>query len=426
MSLSNRAILSLALPSVVSNITVPLLGMVDTAIVGHMGDTKYIAAIALGGTAFSMMYWVFAFLRMSTSGLIAQAYGAGNEALATDVLRKSLLLAAAIASLILVLQLPLFHGAVFLTSARADVLDELRTYFFTCVWGAPAILLNYSLSGWFIGRQDTRTPMFAAILQNVMNIVLSLFFVYLLDMGILGVALGTVLGAWSGTFYMLFRLRRSACGLLSATEQGIAWGSLFSINRDIFLRTLCLVSVTVYFTRAGSEQAEGILEANTILMQLFMFFSFFIDGFANAGEALSGRFYGAGDKCGLRDSIRALFRWGAGMGSLFALLYLLAGQYVLQLLTNHPQVLAVAADYLPWLCAMPLLAFPAFVWDGIFIGLTRSRQMFLSMLIAMLVFFALWFSLRQSIQNHALWLAFDAYLLTRGVVQWRMYARGQA
>lgn len=424
--MNNRAILSLALPSIVSNITVPLLGMVDTAIVGHMGDAKYIAAIALGGTAFSMMYWVFAFLRMSTSGLIAQAYGAGNDALAQDVLRKSLFLAAAIASLILVLQLPLFHGAVFLTSARTDVLDELCTYFFTCVWGAPAILLNYSLSGWFIGRQDTRTPMFAAILQNVMNIVLSLVFVYLLDMSILGVALGTVLGAWSGTVYMSFRLRRSVSGLLSATAQGIAWGSLFSINRDIFLRTLCLVSVTVYFTRAGSEQAEGILEANAILMQLFMFFSFFIDGFANAGEALSGRFYGAADGRGLRDSIRALFRWGAGLALSFALLYFLAGEYILQMLTNHPRVLALAADYLPWLCAMPLLSFPAFVWDGIFIGLTRSRQMFLSMLCAMLVFFALWLVLRQSIQNHALWLAFDAYLLTRGVVQWRMYARGQA
>ncbi len=418
----NRAILSLALPSIVSNITVPLLGMVDTAIVGHMGDARYIAAIALGGTAFSMMYWVFAFLRMSTSGLIAQAYGAGNEPLAMDVLRKSFLLAVAIASLILLLQFPLFHGAALLTVARAEALDEFATYFFTCVWGAPAILLNYSLSGWFVGRQDTRTPMYAAILQNVMNIVLSAGFVYLCNMGIRGVALGTVLGAWSGTLYMAFCLRRFVRPLLMIKGQGIGWGSLFSINRDIFLRTLCLVAVTVYFTRAGSEQTAGVLEANAILMQLFIFFSFFIDGFANAGEALSGRFYGAGDMCGLRDSIRALFRWGAGMALAFALLYFLAGQYVLQLLTNHQQVLAVAAEYLPWLCVMPLLAFPAFVWDGIYIGLTRSRQMFMSMLLAMLVFFVLWFALRQFIQNHALWLAFDAYLLTRGMMQWWMYS----
>ncbi len=397
--------------------------MVDTAIVGHMGDARYIAAIALGGTAFSMMYWVFAFLRMSTSGLIAQAYGADDEVLATDVLRKSLLLAAAIASLILLLQFPLFRGAAWLTAARAEALHEFATYFFTCVWGAPAILLNYSLSGWFIGRQDTRTPMYAAILQNVVNIILSASFVYLLDMGIRGVALGTVLGAWSGTLYMAFCLRRSARSLFSPIGQGIGWGSLFSINRDIFLRTLCLVAVTVYFTRAGSEQTTGILEANAILMQLFIFFSFFIDGFANAGEALSGRFYGAGDRRGLSDSIRALFRWGAGMALLFALSYSIAGKFVLQLLTNHPQVLAVAADYLPWLCVMPLLAFPAFVWDGIFIGLTRSRQMFLSMLCAMLVFFVLWFAMRHIIQNHALWLAFDAYLLTRGVMQWLMYSR---
>ncbi len=397
--------------------------MVDTAIVGHMGDSKYIAAIALGGTAFSMMYWVFAFLRMSTSGLIAQAYGADNETLAKDVLRKSLLLAAAIASLILLLQFPLFHGAALLTAARAEALDEFSTYFFTCVWGAPAILLNYSLSGWFIGRQDTRTPMYAAILQNVMNIVLSASFVYLCDMGIRGVALGTVLGAWSGTFHMTFCIRHLTHSQLLHKRQGIGWGSLFTINRDIFLRTLCLVAVTVYFTRAGSEQTPGILEANAILMQLFIFFSFFIDGFANAGEALSGRFYGAGDERGLRESIRALFRWGAGMALSFALFYFFAGQYVLQLLTNHVQVLAVAADYLPWLCIMPLLAFPAFVWDGIYIGLTRSRQMFLSMFFAMLVFFTLWLALRQSIHNHALWLAFDAYLLMRGLMQWWMYSK---
>ncbi len=396
--------------------------MVDTAIVGHMGDSKYIAAIALGGTAFSMMYWVFAFLRMSTSGLIAQAYGADDEVLATDVLRKSLLLAAAIASLILLLQFPLFRGAAWLTAARAEALHEFAVYFFTCVWGAPAILLNYSLSGWFIGRQDTRTPMFAAILQNVMNIVLSASFVYLLNMGIRGVALGTVLGAWSGTFYMTFCLRRSARFLFSPIGQRIGWDSLFSINRDIFLRTLCLVAVTVYFTRAGSEQTPGILEANAILMQLFIFFSFFIDGFANAGEALSGRYWGAGDKHGLQESIRALFRWGGGVALLFSLFYLLFGSNVLQLLTSQSQVLAIAATYLPWLCVMPLLAFPAFVWDGIFIGLTRSRQMFMSMLCAMLVFFALWFALRHTIHNHALWLAFDAYLLTRGVVQWWMYS----
>lgn len=397
--------------------------MVDTAIVGHMGDSKYIAAIALGGTAFSMMYWVFAFLRMSTSGLIAQAYGAGNETLAKDVLRKSLLLAAAIASLILLLQFPLFHGAALLTAARAEALDEFSTYFFTCVWGAPAILLNYSLSGWFIGRQDTRTPMYAAILQNVMNIVLSASFVYLCDMGIRGVALGTVLGAWSGTFHMTFRIRHLAHSQLLHKRQGIGWGSLFTINRDIFLRTLCLVAVTVYFTRAGSEQTPGILEANAILMQLFIFFSFFIDGFANAGEALSGRFYGAGDERGLRESICALFAWGVGIALTFALFCFFAGQYVLQLLTNHAQVLAVAADYLPWLCIMPLLAFPAFVWDGIYIGLTRSRQMFLSMFFAMLVFFVLWFTLRQFIHNHALWLAFDAYLLMRGLMQWWMYSK---
>lgn len=417
----SREILRLAIPSIVSNITVPLLGMVDTTIVGHLGSPAFIAAISLGGTAFSVLYWLFAFLRMSTSGLVSQAFGAADEGRSADVMRKSLSLGMAISAGILLLQVPLFHFVLWLTPARQDVLLPLQTYYYMCVWGAPAILLSYCLSGWFIGRQDTKTPMFAAILQNVVNILLSLFFVYTLDMSIRGVALGTVLGAWSGMLFMLLRLRRWDFSQKSA--RFIGWGRFFSINKDIFFRTLCLVAVTVYFTRAGSLQREGVLEANAVLMQLFMLFSFFMDGFANAGEALSGRFYGSRDALRLGEMIRELFVWGGGMGIFFSLIYRMGGEWLLSVFTDQRSVLLTARDFLPWIWVMPLAGFAAFLWDGVFIGLTRSRQMFQSMASAMLVFFGLWFSLRGWLGNHALWLAFDAYLLTRGMLQWSLYKK---
>lgn len=417
----DREILRLAVPSIVSNITVPLLGMVDTTIVGHLGDSAYIAAISLGGTAFSVLYWVFAFLRMSTSGLVAQAYGVGDDSLSGDVMRKSLLLGLGISVAILLLQVPLFHLVLLLTPARPDVLLPLHTYYNMCVWGAPAILLSYCLSGWFVGRQDTRTPMFAAILQNVANILLSMFFVYRMGMGIKGVALGTVLGAWSGMFFMLFRMEMPAS--VSKKSRFIGWGRLFSINKDIFFRTLCLVTVTVYFTRAGSLQREGVLEANAVLMQLFMLFSFFMDGFANAGEALGGRLYGNKDAGSLRKMILDLFAWGGGTAVFFSLFYMVCDEWVLSVFTDQRVVLQTAREFLPWIWIMPMAGFSAFLWDGVFIGLTRSRQMFVSMAASMLLFFILWFFFRGVLSNHALWLSFDTYLLARGFFQWYMYKK---
>lgn len=413
----DRAILRLALPSIVSNITVPLLGMADTAIVGHMGNAAFIAAISLGTTAFSMIYWVFSFLRMSTSGLVAQAYGARDKAMAADVMRRSLALSIGIALFLLICQQPLFRVTAFLMHARTDVLPYLHTYFFTAIWGAPSILLNYSLSGWFIGQQDTRTPMWAAILQNIANILLSLYFVYGLHGGIAGVAWGTVSGTWTGTLFMIFRLNIRL--LLKPTDRKVR-NHLLSTNVDIFLRTLCLVCVTVFFTRAGSMQVQGILEANTLLMQFFVLFSFFADGFANAGEALAGNYQGANDKRGLRTLVRHLHRWGLGMALCFVLLYTLSGPLVLSFFTNQSTVRNLAINFLPWLCLLPLTSYAAFIWDGIFIGLTRSRQMLWSMLAGMFTFFLLWFTLHPLLNNHALWLAFDAYLGMRGLAQWKM------
>lgn len=423
-ALSNIAfsspVLRLALPSILSNITVPLLGMVDTAIVGHMDSPIYLAAIAMGSTMLSMMYWIFNFLRMSTTGLVAQAYGAANEVLALAHLRRSLIIALFIGLLLLLFQQLFYALALSIMQVRSEVYPALSTYFFTCVWAAPAVLMSYSLMGWFVGHRNTRIPMLAALLQNILNIVFSLFFVYVIDCGICGVALGTVLGSWCGVGYMFYRLRLSGIGF-SDLMYGCWNFSLVSktsyYTQDIafFLRTLCLVLVTVYFTRAGSRQSESILAANSVLMQLFVLVSFFMDGFANAAEALCGEFYGAGNRMGMHRILRVLMCWGLCVALFFCILYLIAGPWLLSLLTNQTEVLALAVKYLPWLVYMPLCAFLAFMWDGIFVGLTRGVWMLWGMVVSVVIFFLLWFLLEDNLANHALWLCFDTYLLVRGL-----------
>lgn len=423
MRLRRSPILALALPSVVSNITVPLLGLADTAIVGHMGEARFIGAIAIGNTIFSLVYWLFAFLRIGTTGLTSQAYGAGDGSEVRQTLRLSLALATGIAFLILLLQVPLFAVASYVMRPEEGVAEAVYTYFHTAVWGAPAVLGGYGLTGWFVGCQNTRIPMWAAILQNLSNVLFSLSFVYGLHWGVAGVAAGTVLGLYLGFSFLLWHARAAWLGG-GADVFRRPWQRFFRVNRDIFLRTLCLVCVTVCFTAAGSRQGGGVLEANALLMQFFVLFSYFMDGLANAGEALSGKYAGAGRRRAIRVLVRRLFLWAWALGLLFAVVYTLQGEAFVHLLTDQANVRQVAQVFLPWVWVLPLFGLSAFVWDGIFIGLTLTRGMLLSMLASSVLFFALWFALKDAWGNHALWLAFDAYLLTRGLVQWRIMKRG--
>ena len=433
----NSQILRLALPSVVTNITVPLLGLVDTTIVGHMGRAEHIAAVAIGTTIFNMTYWLFGFLRMGTTGLVSQAHGEGNEAAVREGLVRSLLLGLFFSLCLLFLQVPILRLALWLMQPSQEVARYAAEYFRVCIWGAPAVLASYSLTGWFIGRQDTRTPMWVAILQNLLNILCTLLFVFGFGMGVSGVALGTVAGVYGGCLFAAHRARRedrrhSESTGTSIGETGRGTGreagmnlkdsmrSLFSASSVyiyIFLRTLCLVAVTVYFTTAGSRMGTLTLDANTLLMQFFIVFSYFTDGLANAAEALSGDYVGRGDGDGLRQVVRRLFLWGFTLALLFTLLYAAAGSSLLALLTNQPSVLAFARPYLPWVFVVPLVSFAAFVWDGVYIGMTLAARMFLSMFLSAVVFFSLWFLLGSRYGNHALWLAFLAYLGTRSLMQ---------
>lgn len=433
MTQINRKILHIALPAIVSNITVPLLGLVDVSIVGHLGDTAYIGAIAVGGMIFNVMYWLFGFLRMGTSGITSQSYGRRDLPEVVRLLVRSLGVGWAVAFLMILLQVPLRDFALFIMEPTESVRHYAELYFNILIWGAPATLGLYSFTGWFIGMQNSRLPMAIAITQNVVNIVASLVLVFCLGLKVEGVALGTLVAQYAGLFIafgawfsVYGRLRKYFCRI-----DLFGWSQMkgfLSVNRDIFLRTLCLISVMLFFTSAGSWQGETILAVNTLLMQFYMIFSYIMDGFAYAGEAISGKYYGAGNKVGLSAAVRHLFGWGAVMTVAFTLLYIIGGNAFLSLLTDDKIVIAAAGSYFYWAALIPLAGVAAFIWDGIYIGCTKTRGMLISMFFSAITFFAVYYSLRQSMGNHGLWLAFIMYMAMRGFMQTLIWknTRGKA
>lgn len=418
----NKKILRIALPSIVSNITVPLLGLVDVAIVGHLGSAAYIGAIAVGGMLFNIIYWLFGFLRMGTSGMTSQALGRRDLDEVALLAARALAVGLSIALLLILLQYPIERVAFHFIRPTAEVESLASVYFRICVWGAPAVLGLYGFAGWFIGMQNSRYPMFIAITQNGVNIAASLCFVYLLGMKVEGVALGTLIAQYGGLGMALLlwmrhygRLRSRLCWC-EIFRRG-AMRRFFGVNRDIFLRTLCLVAVTTFFTAVGAREGDVVLAVNTLLMQLFTLFSYIMDGFAYAGEALAGLYIGARNRVDLRRMVRLLFGWGIGLSLFFTLLYGVGGRAFLGLLTDEEGVIGVAAGYFWWVLAIPLAGFAAFLWDGVFIGATATGRMLLAMVVASGAFFLVYFLFYPSMGNHALWLAFLVYLLLRGVVQ---------
>ena len=423
----DRDILRIALPSIVSNITVPLLGLMDVAITGHLGAASYIGAIAIGSMVFNVMYWLFGFLRMGSSGLTSQALGRRDLQGVVSLLVRAEVIAMVIALAFLLFAWPLRMLADLIMSPSAEVRPLFHTYFNICIWGAPASLGLYSLSGWFIGMQNSRSPMVVAIFQNVVNMVVSLFLVVVCGMKVEGVALGTLIAQWSGFLLALglcwkyygktIKRYRLTPDLSQRGEGRENLSVFFRVNRDIFLRTLCLASVMLFFTSAGSRSGDVILAVNTLLMQFYLLFSYVMDGFAFAGEALSGKRKGAGNYVALHRTVRRLFRWGAALTVAFTLLYVLCGRLFVSLLTDDGQVRAASADYLPWAVAVPAFGVMAFLWDGVFIGMTLTRGMLVSSFVATLLFFALYVLLFPVLGNHGLWIAFMVYLLMRGVIQ---------
>ena len=397
----NKKILQLALPSIVSNITVPLLGLVDVAIVGHLGAASYIGAIAVGGMLFNIIYWLFGFLRMGTSGMTSQALGRRDLLEVTRVLFRSVGVGILISLALLLLQYPIREIAFLLLDTTDEVERLASLYFNICIWGAPAVLGLYGFSGWFIGMQNSRFPMFIAITQNVVNIVASLIFVFVFGMKVQGVATGTLIAQYGGfgmavfLWFVFYRKRLNIRVCWHEIMDKVAMRRFFQVNGDIFFRTLCLVAVTTFFTSTGARQGDIVLAVNTLLMQLFT----------------------------LSRMIRLLFGWGIGLSLSFTLLYGVGGKGFLSLLTNDSVVIQEAGTYFYWVLAVPLAGFAAFLWDGILIGATATRLMLYSMLVASGTFFLIYYLFFGMMGNHALWMAFLIYLLLRGSMQWVLWNR---
>lgn len=420
----NKQILRLAIPNIITNITVPLLGMVDTAIVGHIDVQEgidYIGAVAIGTMIFNVIYWNFGFLRMGTSGFTAQAYGAKDEREQMNILMRACFIAL-IASLgLILLQKPIGTVALLCIEDKNSLGDLAMQYFYIRIWAAPATLGMYAIKGWFIGMQDSKTPMWISILINILNIVFSFVLAIHMQMHIKGVAAGTLIAQWGGLLTTLFLWYRKY-GHLSkfadwkATLNKKKLSLFFKANADIFLRTLCIIAVTTYFTIASSAMPYPLLAVNTLLMQFFTLFSYFMDGFAYASEALCGRFKGAGDGKNLSKCVKHILLWGVILSAFFTLMYAFFGNNILSILTNQQNVLDASRDYIIWTLFIPLCGCVAFLYDGILIGMTETRLMRNAIFIATALFFGLFFGLRETFGNNALWIAFLVYLSGRSVL----------
>lgn len=419
----NRQILGLAVPSVVANITTPLLGLVDTAITGHMGGAVYIGAISVGGVMFNMLYWLFGFLRGGTSGLAAQAYGSADSNGQCLVLWRSLAVALGVGVAMIALQWPLKMILEWFVEADEATGTLAGRYFSILIYGAPAVLGTYALSGWFLGMQNSRMLMVSSIVVNLVNIAVSLWLVYGCRWQIEGVATGTLVAQWAGFGVGLWLLRRYKIKVpeLKAVLKGGELKRFFKVNFDMMLRTLCLMAVTLWFTKTGATQGAVILAVNTLLMQLFLLFSYMMDGFAFAAEALVGRYVGARQSDNLHRCVRGVMMWGVVLALLFTCLYFFGGEAFLGVLTADGDVIAASKEYWLWAVTVPFAGFASFAWDGVFIGATMTRGLLLSMGIAMVCFFLIEMLLFPVMGNHALWLAFIIYLAMRGLVQTIIY-----
>ena len=410
------------------------MGIVGTMIAGHLGDSvSTIGALAIGVSIFNFIYWNCSFIRMGTSGITAQAYGAGDQRTTTLMLARATVVSLVVGVAIVVLQRPLGEVALRLMNGGEMVAD----YFYARVWAVPAGVLLFGLNGWLTGMQNAIIPMVVAIVVNVIHIVCSLWFAFPLGMGIVGIAYASVVAQWTGVAItalimwwhygkQLVRISWSEIWDMKAMRE------FFSINRDIIVRTLCIVSTYTFFTAASARMDNPtILAVNTILLELFTLFSYMSDGFAFAAEALTGRFIGERNGVALRDCVRKCMVWCAVICVLYVGLYVgwwreLLGLFVEDGAENTAQIMEYAGRYIGWIVAIPVAASWPFMMDGIMVGATQSRIMRNSMLWATAAYFLLFFTLEPLIGNDALWLAFTSYMFLRGVFQYFMSDRLRA
>ncbi|NAX45569.1 MATE family efflux transporter DinF [Photobacterium halotolerans] len=423
----HRQVFALAIPMVLSNITVPLLGLVDAAVIGHLEHAWYLGGVAVGGTMISVTFWLLGFLRMATTGLCAQAYGASNKSSQATVLLQGIALAWGLAAL-LILSHGLIADAVFSVSDASDAVKTYAEQYYSIrIWGAPAALANFVIMGWLLGSQNARLPMWLLIITNSINILLDVLFVLGLGWQVAGAAAASVIAEYSG---MILGLYFVACqwktldlppwrNQLNQVGQGI--GRLLRLNRDIFLRSLCLQLAFSFMTFQGASLGDNVVAANAVLMSFLMLVSYGMDGFAYAMEAMVGKAIGARNREALSRTLISTTFWSVVIALLMTLAFTLFGDAIIALISDIPAVQREASRYLPWLAAVPLVAMWCFLLDGIFIGATRGKEMRNSMFIATCSFFLIW-QLFSPFGNHALWAAMLGFLAMRGLLLAAIFA----
>lgn len=406
---------------ILSNISVPMLGMVDTGVTGHLEHAAYLGAVAIGATLFGFLYTGVNFLRMGTTGIAAQRHGAGDAAGVRTSLGQAVVVAGAISLLLLALQRPIGEAALHLLGGGHEVTRYAREYFQVRIWSAPATLVNYALIGWFIGLQNARVPLLIVLVVNVTNIVLDFVLVYGFGMKVAGIAAASVaaetLGACLGLVLATSELkRRGGRWNLPELASPAAYRAFLAINGNLFVRTLSLMFTFGFVTAQGARQGSLILAANAILMNLQNLLSFALDGFAHAAEALVGRAVGARSRQALEQSVQLTLRWSLYVAVGFSLLFFAAGPLFINVLTDLPAVRETTLRYLPWLILSPLVSVWSFLYDGVFVGATRAREMRDIMLVSTFAVFipAAWLGL-QFLGNHGLWLAFMLFMASRGI-----------
>lgn len=430
---THRNVWALAAPMILSNVTVPLLGIVDTAVMGHLDHPRYLGAVAVGATIFSFLFMGLNFLRMGTTGLAAQARGAGDANGMRAVLAQALLISVVMATGILLFQGPIGRFAFWLIAPQAEVLEPAWTYYRVRVWAGPAALANFALVGWFIGMQNTRAPLYLMLATNVTNIALSVLFVMGFGYRAGGVAAASVIAEFTGLGLGAWLARRELAGFAGRLRREMVLDParlrrIISVNANLLVRTLSLMFVFGFITAQGARQGTAFLAANAILINFQYFMAYALDGFAHAAEALAGRALGEKNDAGFREAVRLSLIWSAAVAVLFALAYLVAGRPMIRVMTSQPELIALTASFLPWLIVSPLVSFWSFLFDGVFVGATWVTAMRNTMAFSAFAVFVPVFYLTQAagLGNHGLWLSFVVFMISRAVTMGGVYRRKMA
>lgn len=425
----NKEILRLAIPNVLTNITIPLLGMVDVYLMGHLESIHYLGGVALGSALFNFLYWAFAFLRMSISGLAAQSYGrVDNEEMAI-VMQRGALIAAAGSLLLITFQMPLADLGLNILEGSPEVKDQARRYFAIRIWDAPASIMLFVFYGWYLGMQNSVYPMVIALTVNIVNIILSFVLVRLFGMDVDGVALGSVLAQYVGLILALILFFKKYRWIIPYFTRKLSilltnMSNFLSVSTNIFIRTLFVILVFTFFTSKSAGIGDITLAANSVLLQYMLLFSYFLDGYGYAAEALIGKLFGARNRLKLSCSVHMLLRWGLGFAIVFSAAYLILGETLLSLFTRQTEIIETGKQYLLWVVMMPLVSFLTYIFDGVFIGIGGSVQMRRSVVIAAVFFFFLpFYILFPYLGNHAMWLSMFLFMVVRSLYLTISYPR---